>query len=41
MRTLHSIEAAEDPLEAYKQKKRVLADQVTASITALDELIAD
>ncbi|MFZ5840590.1 MAG: TMAO reductase system sensor histidine kinase/response regulator TorS [Pseudomonadota bacterium] len=41
MRTLQSIEAAENPLEAYKQKKRVLADQVTASITALDELIAD
>jgi len=41
MRTLQSIEAAEDPLEAYKQNKRVLADQVTASITALDELIVD
>ena len=41
MSTLQSIEAAEDPLEAYKQKKSVLTKQITASITALDELIAD
>ena len=41
MSTLQSIEAAEDPLEAYKQKKSVLTKQITASITALDELMAN
>ncbi|MCF7483711.1 TMAO reductase system sensor histidine kinase/response regulator TorS [Vibrio sp. J1-1] len=41
MSTLQSIEAAADPLEVYKQNKSVLTDQITASISALDELIAD
>nr|WP_319556485.1 TMAO reductase system sensor histidine kinase/response regulator TorS [uncultured Vibrio sp.] len=41
MSTLHNIEAAADPLKTYKQKQSVLAEQITASIKALDELIAE
>ncbi|MBR9786374.1 MAG: TMAO reductase system sensor histidine kinase/response regulator TorS [Vibrionaceae bacterium] len=41
MSTLQSIEGATDPLETYKQKQSVLTEQITVSINALDELIAD
>ncbi|MDV6250010.1 TMAO reductase system sensor histidine kinase/response regulator TorS [Vibrio sp. EA2] len=40
MSTLQSIEGASDPLEAYKQKQSVLTEQITASINALDEMMA-
>ncbi|CAE6941768.1 TMAO reductase system sensor histidine kinase/response regulator TorS [Vibrio sp. B1FLJ16] len=38
MNTLQSIEAAGEPIDAYRQKQQHLAEQVTASINALDNL---
>ncbi|MEX3071050.1 TMAO reductase system sensor histidine kinase/response regulator TorS [Vibrio alginolyticus] len=38
MNTLQSIEAAGEPIDAYRQKQQHLAEQVTASISALDKL---
>lgn len=38
MNTLQTIEAAGEPIDAYRRKQQHLAEQVTASINALDKL---
>ncbi len=41
MNTLQSIEAADDTLDAYRQKQQILTQQITRSIKVLEKLMSD